>query len=75
MLEKVDKKDYIPVNSGSVHGFAYDVFVLYNAKMLMQETGITKEEAIKQVKEAVAKEDYKIAVHPKYAPKNEASGI
>ncbi len=75
MLEKVDKKDYIPVNSGSLHGLVYDVFVLYNAKMLMQETGITKEEAIKKVEAAVAREDYKIAVHPKYAPKDEKAAI
>lgn len=67
MLEKVDKKDYIPKTSGSLQGMAYEVFVLYNAKMLMQETGMTKEEAIEEVKKAVARENYKVAVHPRYA--------
>ena len=70
-MERVDKKDYVPMNSGSVHGMYYEVFVLYNANRMVKEMGITKEEAIKRVKGAMTKDEYKIAVHPKYAPSEE----
>lgn len=51
------------VNSGSLHGLVYDVFVFYNANRLVAETGISKYEAIKLVEEAVSREDYKIILN------------
>lgn len=51
-----DKKKFVPVTSGTLHGFAYEVYVLANANELAKEFGITKEEAIKLVKEALPKE-------------------
>lgn len=67
ILEKIDKKDYIPVNSGSLHGFVYEVFVLSSANDMVKELGITKDEAIRRVKESVPKEDFIIEVHPRHA--------
>lgn len=56
------KKKYVPVTSGTLHGFAYDVYVLATANEMAKEFGITKEEAIKRVKEALPKEQCVVTV-------------
>lgn len=70
-----NRDGFVRTTSGSLHGMIYELFVLSSANDLVKEFGITKEEAIKKVEAAVAREDYKIAVHPKYAPKDEVYGI
>lgn len=57
-----DKKKFVPVTSGTLHGFAYEVYVLATANELAKEFGITKEEAIKLVKEALPKEECVVKV-------------
>lgn len=58
----VDKKRYVPVTSGTLHGFAYEVYVLATANELAKEFGITKYEAIKRVKEGLPKEQCVVTV-------------
>lgn len=56
------KKKFVPVTSGTLHGFAYEVYVLATANEMVKEFGITKDEAIKQVKEALPKEQCVVTV-------------
>lgn len=56
------KKKFVPVTSGTLHGFAYEVYVLATANEMVKEFGITKDEAIKQVKEALPKEKCVVTV-------------
>ena len=57
-----DKKKFVPVTSGTLHGFAYEVYVLATANEMVKEFGITKDEAIRQVKEALPKEKCVVTV-------------
>ena len=56
------KKKYVPVTSGTLHSFAYEVYVLATANELVKEFGITKQEAIKQVQEDLPKEECVVTV-------------
>lgn len=56
------EKKYVPVTSGTMHSFAYEVYVLATANELVKEFGITKYEAIKQVKEGLPKEQCVVTV-------------
>lgn len=57
-----DKKKFVPVTNGTLHGFAYEVYVLATANEMVKEFGITKDEAIKQVKEALPREKCVVTV-------------
>lgn len=56
------KKKYVPVTSGTLHSFAYEVYVLATANEMMKEFGITKREAIKRVQEGLPKEECVVTV-------------
>lgn len=56
------EKKFVPVTSGTLHSFAYEVYILATANELVKEFGITKDEAIKQVKEALPKEKCVVTV-------------
>lgn len=56
------KNKYVPVTSGTLHSFAYEVYVLATANELMKKFGITKQEAIKRVEEGLPKDQCVVTV-------------
>lgn len=56
------EKKYVPVTSGKLHAMAYEMYVLSTANELVEKFGITKDEAIKKVKEALPEEQCVVTV-------------
>lgn len=61
------KEGYVQVNSGKLQGFAYECYVLATANKLVKDFGMTKTEAIKEVKKQLPREKCIVTVKETHA--------